>query len=128
MRYLSADHISNALKRGSSVEQFLGRSPNNPDYIRHIELRPSNGSVELWVYDAEDIGSEDWLDLYDFPCLDPNGSETPTATFQDAHSAIVFASEGLLADVNRWTNQFISQDEYLDYIRAGRPIRWPVPA
>lgn len=128
MRYLSVDNIFNALKRGNSVEQFLGRNPDNPNYIRRVELRPSDGSVELWVHDAEDIGSEDWLDLYEFPRPDSDDPEMPIGTFQDAHSAVAFAKENLLADVSRWTNQFISQDEYLHYIRAGRPPRWPVPA
>lgn len=128
MRHLPATDIPAILRRGKSVEQFVGRSPANPDYIRHIELRPSNDSIQLWVYDVEDIGGEEWLDLYDFPYLEPDGPEAPVAIFQDAQAAVAYAASTFLAAPDRWTNQLIAQDEYLDYIRADRPLRWPPAA
>lgn len=44
MRYLNDDQISSALNRSKPVEQFLGKSPENPAYIRHLELRPKRGA------------------------------------------------------------------------------------
>lgn len=125
MRHLLAIDIPTALKRGKSVEQFLGRSPADASHLRHIELRPSDGQVELWVHDVEDIGSEDYLDLYAFPPLEPDGPDRPEATFPDAPAAIAYASASLAADPVRWVNPGVAQSEYLDYLRAGRPSRWP---
>lgn len=67
MRHLLSIDISATLRRSKPVEQFLGRRPVDPTYIRHIELRPANDSIELWIHGVEDVGSEGYFDLYDFP-------------------------------------------------------------
>ena len=126
MRYLLPIDIPTAHRRGKSVEQFLGRSPADASYIRHIELRPSGQSIDVWVYDVEDVGNEDWSDFYDFPYLDADGPDCPVATFSDSQSAVMFASTALAADTARWVNLGVAESEYLDYIRAGRPPTWPV--
>jgi hypothetical protein len=84
--------------------------------------------IEIWVYDVEDIGSEEYLDLYDFPYLQPDGPYGPVAIFPEPQAAVAYASTLLAADPSRWVNLGIAQSEYLDYIRAGRPSRWPVAA
>ncbi|WP_225210016.1 hypothetical protein [Xanthomonas bonasiae] len=108
-----------------SVEQFLGRSLEHTEYVRHVELRPAKGGIEVWVHDVEDIGNEDYLDLYDFPYLEPDGPDAPVALFADPQDALAYASTSLAADPAHWVNQGIVQSEYLDYIRAGRPAKWP---
>lgn len=123
MRHLLAIDIPASLRRGKSVEQFLGRSPADADCIRYVELRPSNGLIEIWVYDVEDIGGEEYFDLYDFPNLEPDGPDSPVATFKEPQAAVVYASASLTADLTRWVNLGVAQSEYLDYIRAGRPPR-----
>lgn len=128
MRHLLEIDIPAAFRRGKSVEQFLGHSPVDPAYIRHVELRPKDSSVEVWVYDVEDVGSEEYSDFHDFPYLEPDGPDNPVATFQDAKAAIQYASSSLAADPERWVNLDVGESEYLDYIRAGRPTGWPVAA
>ena len=128
MRHLPTPDIHSALHRGQSVEQFMGRSPANPSYIRHIELRPSSNLVEVWVYDVEDQGNEEWLDLYDFNELEKSEADLPAATFEDVVAAIAYAHEALSANPSRWVNHGIAQSEYLDYIRSGRPDGWPAAA
>lgn len=126
MRYLLAVEIVSAFRRGVSVEQFLGQSPVDAGHIRHVELRPSEGKIEIWVHDVEDIGNDEYLDLYDFPCLNSNSPKVPVATFSDPQVAIAYASTLLAADQDRWVNQGVVQSEYVDFIRAGKPSRWPV--
>ena len=128
MRHLLHIDIPASFRRGKSVEQFLGRSPLDAGYIRHVELRPSNGLIEIWCYDVEDIGGEDYLDLYDFPDLEPDGPWVPVAAFPDPQAAVEYASASLATDPARWISLGVAQSEYLDYIRAGRPSRWPVAA
>ena len=128
MRHLLAIDIPATLRRGKSVEQFLGRSPADAGHIRHIELCQSDGLIEIWVYDVEDIGSEECLDLYDFPYFEPDGPDAPVAMFPDPQAAISYATASLAADSARWVNCGVAQSEYLDYIRAGRPSSWPVAA
>lgn len=107
------------------MEQFLGRSGQGKGCIRHIELRPCKGAIQIWVHDVEDIGSEHALDLYDFPYLEPDGPEAPVATFADPQVALAYAHAALAADTGRWVNEGVAESEYLDYIRAGRPAEWP---
>ncbi|PPT47617.1 hypothetical protein XarbCFBP8147_17765 [Xanthomonas arboricola] len=126
MRHLLPSDIPATLRRKKSVEQFLGTSPVDAMHVRHIELRPANDSIEVWIYDVEDAGSEDFSDLYDFTHFEPGGPDAPAAIFADAASAVTYAYTSLAADPDRWTNLGIAESEYLDYIRAGRPARWPV--
>lgn len=107
------------------MEQFLGRSGEDSACIRHVVLRPCAGAIQIWVYDVEDIGSEEYLDLYDFPYLEPDGPEAPVATCADPQDALAHAQAALGADPGRWVNEGLAQSEYLDYIRAGRPRKWP---
>ena len=125
MRHLQAIDIRATLRRGKSVEQFLGRSPADRDCIRHVELRPVKGRVEVWVYDVEDIGSEECPDVYDFPYLEPGGPACPVARFDEPGNALAYASTSLAADPSRWVNVGVAASEYLDYVRTGRPPRWP---
>ncbi|MFC0153371.1 hypothetical protein ACFFJ4_06895 [Xanthomonas dyei] len=125
MRHLPILDIPATFRRGKSVEQFLGRSPLHPDYIRHIELRPVDGSVQIWVYDVQDIGREQYTDLYDFPYLAPEDLDAAAATFQAPNEAIAYAETSLVAHPHRWVNLGVAESEYLEYIRAGRPAVWP---
>ncbi|MCC8527279.1 hypothetical protein P2C08_09820 [Xanthomonas perforans] len=73
MRHLLPIDIPATLRRSTSVEQFLGKSPVDAAYVRHVELRPANDCIEVWMYDVEDIGSEDSSDLHDFAYFEPDG-------------------------------------------------------
>ncbi|RYE72896.1 MAG: hypothetical protein EOO81_02180 [Oxalobacteraceae bacterium] len=66
--------------------------------------------------------------MYDFPYLEPDGPDGPVATFPNAQMAVAYADAALAADPARWVNLGVAQSEYLDYIRAGKPSRWPVAA
>ncbi|MBV6858937.1 hypothetical protein KWH07_15060 [Xanthomonas campestris pv. zingibericola] len=126
MRHLLPIDIPATLRRSTSVEQFLGKSPVDAACVRHVELRPANDCIEVWIYDVEDVGSEDYSDLHDFAYFEPDGPCAPAFIFADAAAAVTYASTFLAADPTRWTNLGIAESEYLDYIRAGRPSRWPV--
>ncbi len=108
------------------MEQFIGRSPADSACIRYIEIRPAKQQLEIWVFDIEDVGSEEDSDLHEFPCFEPDGPIEPVATFADPQSAVALAAKTLGASPERWVNSGVAESEYLDYIRAGRPPQWPV--
>jgi hypothetical protein len=124
-RHLHPSEIAAALRRGTSVEQFLGASPAETGRIRYIELRPTPGSIDLWLYELEDEGSEEALDIYGFPYVEPDGPQDPIAHFDDAQSALSGAHALVSADPERWANQGVGASDYLDYVLAGRPDCWP---
>lgn len=94
--------------------QFIGRSPADSACIRYIEICPAKQQVEIWVFDVEDVGSEEDSDLYDFPYFEPDGPTEPVATFADAQSALALAATTLGASPERWVNSGVAESEYLE--------------
>ncbi|WP_254459558.1 hypothetical protein [Xanthomonas sacchari] len=121
MRSLAAIDIPAALRRGKSVERFLGRGGRGKACI----VTSCAGAIQRWGHDVGDIGSEHALDLYHVPYQEADGPEAPVATFADPQGALAYAHAALAADTGRWVNEGVAQSEYLDDIRAGRPAKWP---
>ncbi|MFD8073320.1 hypothetical protein ACFV3E_11780 [Streptomyces sp. NPDC059718] len=120
------------------MEQFLGPigAPERPG-VRVVEVRPTKAAYEVHVRDLEDVGHETFMDLVEFPPLDPEAEEEAfgrlVGTADDPLSALVTAEERTGALRERWVNQGIVQDEYRDFVEAGRPTAtrpdgepWPV--
>ncbi|MEV3972607.1 hypothetical protein AB0K68_31400 [Streptomyces sp. NPDC050698] len=139
MRYLVEPFVIGALRRGRSVEQFLGPvgSPERPG-VRYAEVRAARTSYEVYVHAVEDVGHENWLDLGEFPPFDQDAEEEDFSrllgTAEDSQDALVLAEQRTGAVRGRWVNQGVVQDEYHDFVRAGRPSGrspdghpWPDP-
>ncbi|MGA5198146.1 hypothetical protein [Streptomyces exfoliatus] len=139
MRYLVESFIVGTLRRGRSVEQFLGPigSPDRPG-VRYAEVRAARTSFEVYVHTVEDLGHETFLDLDEFPPFDQDAEEEEFGRFlgsaEEPQGALVLAEECTGAVRGRWVNQGVVQDEYLDFVRAGRPSdmspdghAWPAP-
>lgn len=118
--------IIGALRRGRSVEQFLGPigSPERPG-VRYAEVRAARTSYEVYVHAVEDVGHENLLDLDVFPPFDEDAEEEDFGQFlgtaEDPQGALALAEERTGAVRSRWVNQGVVQDEYHDFVRAGRP-------
>jgi hypothetical protein len=127
MRYLHRGFLLPTLGRGKSIENFLGQVPGSTvPSVRYIELRPVKGIVEVWVHDLEDCGSEALTDIGAFPSLIGEHHDRPSAAFPEAAGALDYAEQKCGALPDRWVNVTMSQDDYLDFVRAGRPKKWPV--
>jgi hypothetical protein len=139
MRYLVEPFIIGALRRGRSVEQFLGPvgSPERPG-VRYAEVRAARMSYEVYVHAVEDVGQENFLDLDVFPPFDQDAEEEDFGKLlgraEDPQGALVLAEACTGAVRGRWVNQGVVQDEYRDFVRAGRPSGmspdghpWPDP-
>ncbi len=129
MRYLAPIFQESTLRRGKSLEQFLGSGTRrNENTIRCLELRPTALGVEVWLHEAADIGDERHLDYYPFIYHDDvNGDPVAAVALLDSPAAALeFAVLRLGVSPSRWTNLGVSQDEYLDFIKAGRPAQWPI--
>ncbi|WP_457033206.1 hypothetical protein [Kitasatospora sp. P5_F3] len=130
MRYLTGSFALGALRRGRRIEQFLGAAgtPDNPG-IRWVEIRPVASGFLVMLHAAQDVGGEHFRDLVEFPALDSDGEdedfgqEIAMTEEESAAMAIAEASTGAVPD--RWVNAGIAQDDYLDFVRAGRPPHLP---
>ncbi|MEU2624769.1 hypothetical protein ABZ642_42800 [Streptomyces sp. NPDC007157] len=126
MRYLTEAFVVGALKRGRPVEQFLGPigAPGRPG-VSYVEIRPAKASYEVYVHTVEDVGHEKFFDLVEFPPFDADEDEEEfgrlVATAEDPSVALTTAEEATGAVPGRWVDESMVQDEYADFVRAGRP-------
>ncbi|MEU8976716.1 hypothetical protein AB0D11_47635 [Streptomyces monashensis] len=139
MRYLAESFALGVLRRGRPVEQFLGPagSPEHPG-IHYVEVRPAKTHYEIFLHNLEDVGHDSFADLVEFPPLDPDDEEEEfgrlVATRDDPLVALAAAEDATGAVRGRWVNAGVVQDEYRDYVMAGRPPNsspdghpWPMP-
>ena len=136
MRYLAEPFILGALKRGRSVEQFLGPAgtPERPG-VHWVEIRPAQGSYEVYLHAALDCEPLTG-DLDSLPPLFDDEEEDfglLLATTIEPLAAMRAAESQTGAALERWVNQSMAGDEYHDYVLAGRPATtpddqpWPPP-
>lgn len=129
--------ILGALRRGRSVQQFLGPcgSAERPG-VRYVEVRVTKGPFEVYLHVVEDIGSESFLDVSEFPPFDPDDEASEfgllLGTAEDPLAALQVAEQRVGAERGRWVNEGVVQEEYGDFVGAGRPAgvspdgrRWP---
>ncbi|MGX1548420.1 hypothetical protein [Streptomyces adustus] len=126
MRYLVESFAVGALTRGRSVEQFLGPAGDaHASGVRWVEVVPTGSRFKVVLHTSADVGSENFCDLVEFPPLDPEreddefGLEIAMAT--EARDALALAEHRTGAVRGRWVNQGMAQDEYRDFVLAGRP-------
>ncbi len=114
-RHLVADQIGAALRRGKSVEQFLGGSADGT-VISWIEICPKADEFQLWHFEVCDDGHDEFLDLYSFSPASGDWPEAPVSAHATPDEALAEAVRAFRADPSRWVNQFLIQDEYRDYL------------
>ncbi|GAA2097429.1 hypothetical protein GCM10009801_67750 [Streptomyces albiaxialis] len=126
MRHLTPAFALGALRRGRQVEQFLGVIEGDADRygcqgLRWIALSPGRTGIAVTVCDVEDVGSGAFLDITEFPPLDPDEDEPWGRRFalvDTPEEALRVAERDLAADPGRWVNQGVVCDEYRDFRAA----------
>lgn len=135
MRHLATTFLESTLRRGTTLEQFMGGAVSalGERSLRWIELRPTDAGVEVREYHAPDVDEhldEVSLDLYALcDLVDPDEAQPePSMVANEPTQALAYAHCTLGARPSRWVNQGMSQEELLDFLRAGRPTLWPPEA
>nr|WTB28809.1 hypothetical protein OG781_03970 [Streptomyces sp. NBC_00830] len=71
------------------------------------------------------VGSETFFDVIEFPPPDPDDEEEEfgrlITSADHALGALAAAEDSTGAVRERWVNESVTQDEYRDFVRAGRP-------
>jgi len=138
MRHLTPGFAAGALRRGKSIEQFLGPAFHGGRRgIRWTTIEPGPDGYTILLHVAEDLGTggtggtgggdgtggDDFMtDITEFPPLDPEAYDLwpEIATTGDEVEAIDTAERLTGADPARWTNFGLAVEEYHDYARLGR--------
>ncbi|MGW1760668.1 hypothetical protein [Streptomyces mirabilis] len=95
-------------------------------------------TFEVFLHTLEDVGTETFFDLVEFPPLDPDDEEEERgrliASADDALDALTAAETNTGPVRGRWVNESVAQDECRDFVRAGRLTDaspeghpWPAP-
>ena len=93
--------------------------------IRWAQLRAAGSKVQLQVFESRDFGSEELADVYEFGPLDPDlefEDANEVLDFEDIDTCLRTLEERWAGASNRLTNEFLVQDEYLDYLRRGKNV------
>lgn len=92
--------------------------------MRYVEVRATKGPFEVYLHTVEDVGSESSLDLGEFPPFDSDDEAGEFGRLlgaaEEPLAAVVVAEERTGATRSRWVNENVVQDEYSDFVRAGR--------
>ncbi|MFJ2825824.1 hypothetical protein ACIO7M_32635 [Streptomyces toxytricini] len=90
-----------------------------------VEIRPVAEGFVVVLHEVEDIGSEDFSDLHGLPGVEREDGEQnfghEIGVVREGSEALHLAEQKLGADPARWCNQGVAGDDYLDYVRVGRP-------
>jgi hypothetical protein len=124
MRHLIHSFAVGALRRGKTIEQFLGEiQTEHGRGIRWLEISPTRDGFIVYRGDVVDVGTDDRLDISVFPWLDPEHEDDDDrmAVAATPEEALAFAERFLAAHPDRWVNQGVVCDEYADYRRARTP-------
>ena len=109
-----------ALRRGVALEQLLTTTLEE-GAVTWLSIAVAADGFELRRHAVFDAGSDDFLDVYEFPPVDEDEySEEGIAlgTFAEAPAAFAAAHQNG-AQMTRWVNSGMVQDEYAD-LRSAR--------
>lgn len=117
-RHLTLSEATSALRRGRQVEQYLGvdNGPDGRPVVRWVAVGEAHRVFRLTLHEVEDVGSDDFLDVSEFPPIAEDeevGEGQVIGTSEEADAALHLA-ESLGAAPDRWVNQGVVQDEYRD--------------
>ncbi|MFF4454839.1 hypothetical protein [Streptomyces goshikiensis] len=80
---------------------------------------------DVYLHTVEDVGGENFLDLGEFPPFDPDDEAGEfgrlLGTAENPLTALITAEQHTGGERGRWANENVVQDEYGDFVRAGRP-------
>ena len=95
-RYLHRNEQKSALRRGHSIEAFIGGEPiKSPPVIEWLRLWADLTDIrgELWI--SGDLGSKGFLDIYSFGT--PDGDDEPS---------VLYIFENLDTCMKNWIDSF----------------------
>jgi hypothetical protein len=147
MRYLAESFAVGALHRGREIEQFLGPwTQGGVAGVRWAEIRPAGpDGFEVLVHAVEDTGTGGFGELWSrgtLPVPEDEvhvcGDDCEEECYEDVNwdyvgrplghaetplAAMELAESETGAVRERWVNRGLADDDYADYVRAGRPGR-----
>ncbi|MFC3153472.1 hypothetical protein ACFOEK_20695 [Litoribrevibacter euphylliae] len=105
--------VESSLNRGKEVEAFLGGFQAEKMCIRWLSLSKTGNTIQIRIWEAVDVGDEDYLDIYSFP---PRSGEWDFPAQEFTIASIHELRDRLEVESLSFVNKGIVQDEYKDYL------------
>jgi len=115
MRHLSQGLAIGALRRGETIEQFLGPVARGEDPgIQWVTIEPVGETFQIRLYAVREVAGVG--DLYELPPLDPDQEDDGIVLAETADDVeALLAAERLAGAVRtRWVNFGVAAEEYRD--------------
>lgn len=124
-RYLTAPNLTAVLNLGRQVEQLLSyRVEGDQRVIRWVSLWEAGNLVTVSLHEALDLTEEGFLDVTEFPSLDPceDHGEGKWRSFDSREAAFAWIEGDLGGSMERFVNSGVIQDE-VDDARSAMAVR-----
>ncbi len=120
MKYLPESQIIGQLKANRSIEQWLGNYKKEEKFIiKYVTLHNDRkDGCYCWYGDYEDVGDENYLDLYSFYTLDEESDLGNQVHFENVDDMLKFCYEKLHASPSKFVGSGMLQDVYLEYLKS----------
>ena len=117
MNYLVYDDAVRSLKNGKTIESWLFYGEKeNVLTIRYATLVGHENGIKITVWECEDIGNDDFIDIYSFPDAEPD-YKPEIYNFEYIEDAFEKITK-LGGDINKFTSQFDLQWYYKNVRRS----------
>jgi hypothetical protein len=123
-RYLRPDEAKSAIHRGRAVECFIGACQRDARQgVRWFSIRASEdkSAFVLRGYETADLGSTEYLDLYEFGPLNPDlelDEPDEEVLFDDFNLLLQALDTRFPGSSTKLVNEGVVQDEYLAFKSA----------
>lgn len=119
MRHLSGPTVAATLRRGNSVEQFLGTGQHDESTtLRWVAIHPASGEFVVVMHEVVDaVADMGTADVSEYPPVDPEeytGEGRRLASSDTAEAALDLATQLAGCRPERWVNAGLVQDEVAD--------------
>ena len=114
MEYLSKENLVQILERSGAIEQLLEPKHEGDGMVVRFVRIERNRSEEFvaTLLEVFDVGTPDFLDMYEFEAVDPNLPYGDAHSFSSASEAIEFACDEIGANDEKFLGNGMIQDEY----------------
>jgi hypothetical protein len=120
VKYLLESQIGSQLRANRSIEQWLGNHKEGDKFIiRYVTLHNDRrDGCYCWYGDYEDVGNEEYCDIYSFYTLDEDNEYGKKVQFDSIDNMLQFCYEELKAYPTKFVGSGMLQDFYLEYLKA----------
>ncbi len=123
-RYLTEREAQIVINNGKPIECFLGKCVRDEAKgIRWFSVAKNNDNFVAEIFETADFGDVNFTDFYGFGPLNPDlEQEEPDQVIESSSLTVLISElEKLYPDCSKkLVNQFVGQEEYLEWIQRGR--------